>query len=229
VAGQSSHAVRLIAWRGEAVTLPFDAVLCDFDGVLRLHDPQTQARIDKTYGLAPGTVLETALSPALMGPATLGKITCEEWEASLVTTFTDVLGSSQRAAHLVEEFIAVPAWIDEEVRRLLAEARQQVPLVLVTNATTRLEEDLDRLGMAHFADAVISSAREGVAKPGQRIYEIAAERAGVAVNRCLFVDDRAENVMTAVALGMTGVVYDGLSALEIALRPLWGARPTSPS
>ncbi|MGI5488299.1 HAD-IA family hydrolase [Microtetraspora malaysiensis] len=199
------------------MTLPFDAVLCDFDGVLRFHDPVAQARIDETYGLAPGTILKTALSPALMGPASLGLITCEEWEASLVTAFADVLGSAGRAARLVEEFAAVPSWIDEEARGLLAEARRRVPVVLVTNATTRLEEDLNRLGMAGFADAVVSSARVGVAKPDRRIYEIAAERAGAAVERCLFVDDRPENVAAAAALGMTGVVYGGPADLHAAL------------
>ncbi|MEV0972500.1 hypothetical protein [Microtetraspora glauca] len=54
------------------MTSPFDAVLCDFDGVLRFHDPKVQSRIDQAYGLAPGTVLKTALSPALMGPASRG-------------------------------------------------------------------------------------------------------------------------------------------------------------
>ncbi|GLW98429.1 HAD-IA family hydrolase [Microtetraspora sp. NBRC 16547] len=202
------------------MTVSFDAVLCDFDGVLRFHDPAAQARIDEAYGLAPGTVLKTALSPALMGPATLGQITCEEWEEWLVTAFAEVLGSPERAARLVEEFAAVPAWIDEGVRDLLAEARRRVPVVLVTNATTRLEEDLDRLGMAGFANAVVSSARVGIAKPDRRIYEIAAGLAGAVPERCLFVDDRPENVAAAVALGMTGVVYGELTDLRTALAPL---------
>ncbi|MCC5578140.1 HAD-IA family hydrolase [Microtetraspora sp. AC03309] len=194
-------------------------MLCDFDGVLRFHDPKVQSRIDQAYGLAPGTVLKTALSPALMGPASLGQITCEEWEASLIIAFAEILDSPERAVRLVEEFAAVPAWIDEQVRDLLAQTRRRMPVVLVTNATTRLEEDLDRLGMAGFADAVVSSARVGVVKPDRRIYEIAAELAGAAPERCLFVDDRAENVAGAVALGMTGVVYRDFADLRTALPP----------
>jgi putative hydrolase of the HAD superfamily len=46
-----------------------------------------------------------------------------------------------------------------------------------------------------------------VAKPDREIYEIAAERAETAVERCLFVDDRLENIEAAVALGMTGLHY----------------------
>ncbi|WP_371127142.1 hypothetical protein [Streptomyces sp. 2112.3] len=39
------------------------------------------------------------------------------------------------------------------------------------------------------------------------ICEIAAEWAGVAMHRCLFVDDRLENIEAAAGLGMTGVHY----------------------
>ncbi|MEU6327111.1 HAD-IA family hydrolase [Streptomyces sp. NPDC047049] len=46
------------------------------------------------------------------------------------------------------------------------------------------------------------------------IYEIAAERAGVAMHRCLFVDDRPENVEAAAGLGMTGVHYRGPADLR---------------
>lgn len=80
-------------------------------------------------------------------------------------------------------------------------------MVLVTNATLELESDLASLGLADFSGHVVSSARLGVAKPDRQIYEVAAERAGVALDRCLFVDDRAENVEAAVALGMVGVHY----------------------
>ncbi|WP_433424920.1 HAD-IA family hydrolase [Microtetraspora malaysiensis] len=45
----------------------------------------------------------------------------------------------------------------------------------------------------------------------------AAKRAGAAAERCLFVDDRPENVAAAVALGMTGVVYGGPTDLRAAL------------
>ncbi|MCW7989085.1 hypothetical protein XF35_28550 [Streptomyces platensis subsp. clarensis] len=49
---------------------------------------------------------------------------------------------------------------------------------------------------------------------GREIYEIAAERAGVATHRCLFVDDRLENVEAAIMLGMTGVHYRAAAHLR---------------
>ncbi|GHF05384.1 hypothetical protein GCM10010359_02940 [Streptomyces morookaense] len=64
------------------------------------------------------------------------------------------------------------------------------------------------------ADHLVSSTRVGVAKPDREIYEIAVERAGIPADRCLFVDDRKENVETAIALGMTGVHYRTPADLE---------------
>lgn len=56
-----------------------------------------------------------------------------------------------------------------------------------------------------------------MAKPDRRIYEIAAELAGAAPERCLFVDDRNENVEAARTLGMTGVLYRTAADLAAAL------------
>lgn len=103
---------------------------------------------------------------------------------------------------------------------LLRRVRRRVPLVLVTNATLDLERDLESLGLADLADHVVNSARVGVAKPEREIYEIAAERAQVPVQRCLFVDDRIENVEAAVALGMSGVHYLGPADLRTAVDSL---------
>ena len=51
-------------------------------------------------------------------------------------------------------------------------------------------------------------------------YAIAVERSGAAADRCLFVDDRQENVDAAVRLGMTGVLYREPTDLLTALAPL---------
>lgn len=188
----------------------YDAVLSDLDGVLRLFDHDRQRDIEARYGLP---VTQVAFDPARMTPATLGHITEAEWLESIAAG----LGGGERARQAAREFAEVRFWVDEEVRALLAKAQERVPVVLVTNAMDTLEAHLDLLGLTYFADAVVSSARVGVAKPDPRIYEIAAEQAGVPAERCLFVDDRLENVEGARALGMTGVHYTCVADLAAAL------------
>lgn len=47
----------------------FDAVLCDFDGVLRLWDPDGMAALDRKAGLAEGTLASAAFRPELLADA----------------------------------------------------------------------------------------------------------------------------------------------------------------
>jgi putative hydrolase of the HAD superfamily len=201
------------------MTLPFDAVLCDFDGVIRFYDHTELAGLERAAGLAEGATVKIAFSSELDLPALLGKITTERWMESIAAALAGHV-PAQRARELAAAFIGAPFRADEAVLELLRRAQAHVPVVLVTNATLTLEDDLDRLGLTWFPDDVVSSARVGVVKPDPRIFEIAAERAGVPARRCLFVDDRLENVEAAAACGMTGVLYGGVGDLEQALAPL---------
>lgn len=188
----------------------FGAVLCDLDGVLRHFDRAAQAEIEARYPLP---LRRTAFDPELLGPAVLGRITERDWIESVITR----LGGDALARQAVTEYFAVPFAVDPDVRALLAEARRRMPLVLVTNAVGTLREHLEQVGLTGFADAVISSAEVGVAKPDRRIYELAAAAAGVPAERCLFVDDRLENVEAARRLGMTGVHFRSVADLAEVL------------
>lgn len=186
----------------------FDAVLCDLDGVLRRFDHDGQRELEERYGLP---VLATAFAPAQIRPAILGHVTAEQWLASI----TAALGGHPDAVRAVEAFAAVDFWVDEKVRDLLAAVRTRMPLILVTNAMDNLDSHLARMCLTGFADTVISSAVVGVAKPDLGIYEIAAAAAGAAPDRCVFIDDRPENVTAAQSLGMIGIHYRGIDDLAV--------------
>lgn len=187
---------------------PFDAVLCDLDNVIRFYDTTQLANLERGAGLAEGTTERVAFAPEIDLPLLLGTITKQQWVESIVIGLAGQVPEVQ-ARELGAALAKAPFWADEVVVAMLRQVRAHVPLVLVTNATVELEDDLASLGLSDFADHVVSSARVGVAKPDRKIYEIAAEQAGVDMNRCLFVDDRLENIEAAVGLGMTGVHYCG--------------------
>jgi len=54
-------------------------------------------------------------------------------------------------------------------------------------------------------DGVVISGLEGTRKPARRMYELGAERAGVAAGECVFVDDLPFNLTPAQELGMATV------------------------
>jgi putative hydrolase of the HAD superfamily len=198
---------------------PFDAVLCDVDNVIRFYDPSGLLALERAAGLAEGTTMKVAFAPEVDLPVLLGRITPQEWVASIAAGLAGLV-PDDTAWELGSTLLELPFRADDEVVSLLRRARIRVPLVLVTNATLTLEHDLAGLGLADLADDVVSSARVGLAKPDPRIYRLAASRAGVRPERCLFVDDTAENVAAARALGMTGVHFREAADLDRALAPL---------
>ncbi|MFJ4244925.1 HAD family hydrolase [Streptomyces iakyrus] len=185
---------------------PFDAVLCDLDNVIRFYDLTRLTRLEQLAGLAEGTTTRVAYAPETDLPLLLGKIGKEQWVETIVRGLVGEVSEPQ-ARELGTALAEAPFRADDVVVTMLRRIREHMPLVLVTNATLELESDLASLGLSDLAHHVVSSARVGVAKPDRQIYEIAAERAETAVERCLFVDDRLENIEAAVALGMTGVHY----------------------
>ncbi|MFH9138344.1 HAD-IA family hydrolase [Streptomyces sp. NPDC017524] len=198
--------------------LAFDAVLCDLDNVVRFYDTAPLTALERAAGLPEGTTADIAYAPEVDLPLLLGRITPDAWVAAIAAGLVERVGAD-RAHALARALADAPFRADEEVVALLRRARTHVPLALVTNATLQLDADLALLGLSDLADAVVSSAVEQVAKPDPAIYRIAAARAGVPPARCLFVDDRQENVDAATALGMTGALYREPADLRRALGP----------
>ncbi|MEQ7126896.1 HAD-IA family hydrolase [Actinopolymorpha sp. B11F2] len=204
-------------------SFPFDAVLCDLDGVVRLWDPDAMNRIDRTHGLPPGTLAATAFAPARLQPAVTGRVTDTEWRAAIAADLASAYGSPQQAQAMVDAWSALIGAVDRDMLELLATVRQHVPVVLVSNATTRLEDDLDRLGITDAVDAVVNTSRIGVAKPAAEVYRHAAGLVDADVSRCVFVDDTPGHVDGARAAGMVGIHFEGVDALRTVLSPLWSA------
>lgn len=205
----------------------FDAVLCDIDGVIRFYDTAEVTRLERAAGLPEGATASVGFAPENDLPLLLGRITREEWAASIVRGLVPRV-EPHEAEDLARAFSTADFWVDDTVVALLRFARKHCRLVLVSNAPRWLEDDLERLGLTDLAHSVVNSSRVGASKPDRRIYEIAAERAGVTPDRCLFVDDRQENVDAAVALGMTGLLHRDASDLRTALLPITGRAGTSP-
>jgi putative hydrolase of the HAD superfamily len=67
---------------------------------------------------------------------------------------------------------------------------------------------------ADLFDGIVISGEEGMRKPSRRMYELGAERAGVAARECVYVDDLPFNLEPAEQLGMATIHHTD-SALTI--------------
>jgi 2-haloacid dehalogenase len=70
-----------------------------------------------------------------------------------------------------------------------------------------------------FQDIVVSG-REKVIKPDTQIYEILLRRNNLNPKQCVFIDDNADNVAAAEALGMKGICFLHPEQLSQALKTL---------
>jgi putative hydrolase of the HAD superfamily len=70
-------------------------------------------------------------------------------------------------------------------------------------------------------DAVVISCEVALAKPDPRIFRLCLDRLGLAPAAALFVDDRADNVRAAAAVGLRTLHFEGPGALD-RLRALVG-------
>ena len=199
--------------------LAFEAVLCDLDGVIRLYDLAEVERLERIAGLPEGTTAEIAFAPERDLPLLLGQISRAQWAASITDALTSQI-PARLAENLATAFAYAPFRADPAAVDLIRRLRGKVPVVLVTNATVWLDEDLALLGLTDLANDVVNSSRVGIAKPDPGIYRIAAERAAVPADRCLFVDDTQANIDAARAAGMTAVLYRNPSDLLRALAPV---------
>jgi putative hydrolase of the HAD superfamily len=71
-------------------------------------------------------------------------------------------------------------------------------------------------------DGVVISGDVGMHKPQPEIFLLGAERAGVAPQQCVFVDDLRENCNGAEAVGMTVVLHRGADTTLPELERLLG-------
>jgi 2-haloacid dehalogenase len=113
----------------------------------------------------------------------------------------------------------VPRDIPGSVVLLRALKARGVPLFAITNfAADTFAEIRARFDFFALFDGIVVSGTERVLKPSPEIFRLLAVRHRLALPDCLFIDDIAENVRGARAVGMHGHLFTTPGALRAELR-----------
>ena len=91
---------------------------------------------------------------------------------------------------------------------LIRRLRPAYKTAVLSNADSTLKHALrESHGIADLFDDIVVSADVGMAKPDAQIYGLSAQRLGLAMDECVFIDDMPANVDAARAAGMHGVHF----------------------
>ena len=196
-----------------------NVILTDLDGVIRIWSPEIHLKAERATGLPEGAILETAFSDDLLPLVITGQISDDEWRRRIADLLSKDFPNTN-AERAVELWSASPGEVDLEVLEILRTCRKRARLVLISNATSRLHSDLQRLGIAGDFDYIINSSEVGFAKPDPNIYFTALDTVGATPNQALFIDDNAGHVAAATRLGIAGHTYAGADGLRQKLNHL---------
>lgn len=213
-----------------------EAVIFDYGGVFSSPLFRGIGKFEADMGYPPGAVLELlfgdkgyigvegwghatdAEAAATVGSESvthdwhrmeIGEMTLDEWFAGIATRAPEVLGQpinmDAYLTFMAEMPVGVHWPVVHKARELLAAG---VPIALLTNNVKewgnhwRATFPVDEL-----FEIVVDSCEVGMRKPDARIYLLTCERIGVAPDASVFIDDNAENIAAARALGMETVHF----------------------
>ena len=179
-------------------------VIFDFGGVLIDMRWDVSAELEDAHGLPRHALLETLYRTPTWHEIERGQGDLHAWRAEAHRLLEERAGGPLPRLH--------DAWVAgrDLIRANITLARRLRPTyrtAILSNADRSLRGRLRELGIHDLFDTVVSSAEEGVAKPEPEIYRRAAQRIGLPVEACVFVDDSDTNVRAAEALGMRGILY----------------------
>jgi putative hydrolase of the HAD superfamily len=191
-----------------------DTLIIDLDGVVRHWDMDHYASTVQALGVTRQQFADVAFADELLGSAMVGAITAEEWGDEIGRRLGESHGCDP--ARVARAFAALGWSIDTDVVALVQRVRDlgRVRVALFSNASTRLEADLESCGLDREFDVIFNSARLGVSKPDPEAFRTVARALRTTPERCLFVDDTLANVEGARAAGMQAESFTDLDGLR---------------
>jgi HAD superfamily hydrolase (TIGR01509 family) len=190
------------------------AVVFDLDGVVRHFRPIDG--IAAEHGLTADQLLAVAFRT--VGPALVGAATFEDWIDQIGAALARDHGEPARGA--AARFATVPSDVDPAVVALARRLRATCTTAILTNGTTRVEQEVEDLRVDGAFDHLFNTARIGHAKPDPRAFRHVLDALAIRADECAFTDDTEAKLAGAIELGIHNHHFTGIDALIAWLRTL---------
>lgn len=187
-----------------------EAVVFDVGGVLTPSPVAEFTRVDSEHGLRPGTAMSFFRGGALFSGCETGELAFDDFCRQAVTEIEAEQGVAVPASAMAG---VLDACMGEDLQQEMLALVREVKAAgrrtgLLTNIFAERRTWLHGLFAPGTIDVVADSSELGVRKPDQAIYDRLVELLDVPAERIAFVDDFAENLVPAAAMGMTAVLFE---------------------
>jgi putative hydrolase of the HAD superfamily len=200
--------------------MPIRGLIFDFGGVIVNMRWDMARKLEDEHKLERNALLRTLYDADDWRAVETGTGEIDVWREAAHKRLEAAAGREMPQLH--EEWRLSWGLIEPNIE-LIRALRPPYRTAILSNADLSLEERMrDGMNIHHLFDTIVCSAVEGMAKPDPRIYQLAAERLGLPIEDCVFIDDLERNVAAARETGMAGVHFrvhhdDDLSAQLAAL------------
>jgi putative hydrolase of the HAD superfamily len=202
----------------EAMAPPITHVFFDIGGVLGTNgwDRHERAEAIARFGLD-GDDFERRHEDAA-GSFEAGRMTMDEYLD--YTVFCEERPFSRDDFKVFMRGCSQPFLESIQVARDLAGARRHVLMTLNNESEELNVHRLRTFGLVPLFSAFFSSCWVGAVKPTRQIYEAARDLSQAEPARSVFIDDRAQNLTPAAALGMKTILFKDAAQLRRDLAAL---------
>jgi putative hydrolase of the HAD superfamily len=181
------------------------AVILDMGGVVRHWRPGPASAVEEAFRLPSGTIEGVGLAVPEYQLGVLGVCTFADWLDAIARELSIRIGTKAREA--VARWAEDRGEVDRDTMAVVEQLRSRVPVHILSNAHDCFIDDMRQLGLSGAFDGFHYSAEMGLAKPDPAAYIETLKRIGMPANRCVFVDDRMENVVAARSVGLLAFAY----------------------
>ena len=182
-----------------------EAVIFDIGGVLiRGADASRQRAWEQRLGLPEGGLADLVLGLDAEYGVSLGHISAAE----LWRRVGQRLNLAEAEWPSLQQAFWHGGYLDRDLLDFLRGLRPRFKTALLSNGWDDARAGVAaRFGLVDVVDQMIISAEEGLAKPDPRFFHLALSRLSVPPAAVVYVDDVAENVAVAQALGKHAIQF----------------------
>jgi putative hydrolase of the HAD superfamily len=181
--------------------------------VIRFFPIERDREIEARYEIPDGSIAGAAFEKELLHQAILGVIDDKTWRSR---TLTNLKTRFQKVnwEGAFDEWSSFCGQIDHDCLAFLKSLRSLGPLVLLTNATSRLSADLEKLGIGNAFDIIFNSSEIGLIKPDKKVFKKVCDGLKLNPSEAIFIDDTKANVEAATSVGLNGIHFTSLGQLK---------------